>query len=213
MLAIHPQAHTTPAVRVEIVRSPHSSGVLAKRYGVSIETIRKWRRRGPDACHDRSVQLHKLPWCASDEERAIVGALRRSTGFPLGALTFVVSHFLPHLNQDAVYRILRAEGLNRLPPAKQARKPHGTFKNDERFGIAARATMRLDGEDHRGFSQVRTTAAWHCAIASATAASAAGSSWLAGLAANVRTSSARRPISMVQRTRWRAREALLSMAP
>lgn len=58
-------------------------------------------------------------------------ALRRSTGFPLDALTFVVSHFLPHLNRDAVYRILKAEGLNRLPPAEKARKPHGSFKDYE----------------------------------------------------------------------------------
>ncbi|SFL98724.1 hypothetical protein SAMN04488125_1352 [Methylorubrum salsuginis] len=43
-------------------------------------------------------------------------ALRRSTGFPLDALIFVVSHFLPHRNRDAVHRILKAEGLNRLPP-------------------------------------------------------------------------------------------------
>lgn len=131
MLAIHPQARTTPAVRAEIARSHESSGVLAKRYGVSTETIRKWRKRGPDACQDRSARPHKLAWRASDEERAIVCALRRSTGFPLDALTFVVSHFLPHLNRDAVYRILKAEGLNRLPPAEKARKPHGSFKNYE----------------------------------------------------------------------------------
>jgi hypothetical protein len=31
-------------------------------------------------------------------------------------LTFVASHLLPHLNRDAVYRILKAEGLGRLPP-------------------------------------------------------------------------------------------------
>jgi hypothetical protein len=27
----------------------------------------------------------------------------------------VITHFLPHLNRDAVYRILKAEGLGRLP--------------------------------------------------------------------------------------------------
>jgi transposase InsO family protein len=128
MLAIHPQARTTPAVRAEIARSHESSGVLAKRYGVSTETIRKWRKRGPADCQDRSARPHKLPWKASDEERAIVCALRRSTGFPLDDLTFVVTHFLPHLNRDAVYRILKAEGLNRLPPAARTRKPHGSFK-------------------------------------------------------------------------------------
>jgi transposase-like protein len=47
MLQIHPNARTTPAVRAEIARSQESSGALAKRFGVSAETIRKWRKRGP----------------------------------------------------------------------------------------------------------------------------------------------------------------------
>src|SRR3982750_1572963 len=131
MLAIHPNARTTPAVRAEIARSPEPSGVLAKRYGVSSETIRKWRRRGPDDCRDRSARPHKLPWKVSEEERALVCALRRATGFPLDDLTFIVSHFLPHLNRDAVYRILKAEGLNRLPPADRSRRAHAEFKDYE----------------------------------------------------------------------------------
>jgi transposase InsO family protein len=127
MHSIHPNARTTPAVRAEIARSSEPSGELAKRYGVSTETIRKWRTRGPTDCQDRSARPHKLPWKATEEERAIVCALRQATGFPLDDLTFVVSHFLPHLNRDAVYRILKAEGLNRLPPAPQRRRESGTF--------------------------------------------------------------------------------------
>lgn len=65
MLAIHPNARTTPAVRAEIARSQESSGVLASRYGVSTETIRKWRKRGPADCQDRSARPHKLPWKVS----------------------------------------------------------------------------------------------------------------------------------------------------
>src|SRR3712207_30496 len=128
MHAIHPNARTTPAVRAEIARSSEPTGVLARRYGVSTETIRKWRKRGPEDCQDRSARPHKLLWKASEEERAIVCALRRSTGFPLDDLTFVVTHFLPHLNRDAVYRILKAEGLNRLPAPSRSRKPDGAFK-------------------------------------------------------------------------------------
>src|ERR1044071_4919575 len=131
MHAIHANARTTPAVRAEIARSTEPSGVLAERYGVSTETIRKWRKRGADECQDRSSRPHKLPWKASDEERAIVCALRRATGFPLDDLTFVVTHFLPHLNRDAVYRILKAEGLAPLPPTSRPRKPNGTFKDDD----------------------------------------------------------------------------------
>ena len=107
MPAIHANARTTPAVRAEIARSREPTGVLAQRYGVSTETIRKWRKRGANACQDRSSRPHKLPWKATEEERAIVCALRRATGFPLDDLTFVVTHFLPHLNRDAVYRILK----------------------------------------------------------------------------------------------------------
>lgn len=46
MLAIHPQARTTPAVRAEIARSNENSGVPAKRTAFPPKTIRKWRKRG-----------------------------------------------------------------------------------------------------------------------------------------------------------------------
>ena len=128
MPTIHPKARTTPAVRAEIARSREPTGILAQRYGVSTETIRKWRKRGAADCQDHSSRPHKLPWKASEEKRAIVCALRRATGFPLDDLTFVVTHFLPHLNRDAVYRILKAAGLGRLPPADRARRAHGRFK-------------------------------------------------------------------------------------
>jgi transposase InsO family protein len=132
MLSIHPNARTTPAVRAEIARSGERSGVLAERYGVSTETVRKWRKRGPGDCLDRSARPHKLPWKASEEERAVVCALRRATGFPLDDLTFVVRHFLPRLDRDNVYRILKAAGLSRRPaPAATPEKAAAKFKEYE----------------------------------------------------------------------------------
>jgi transposase InsO family protein len=131
MLAIHPNARTTPAVRAEIARSGELTGELARRYGVSTETVRKWRKRGPAECRDRSSRPHKLPWKASEEERAVVCALRRATGFPLDDLTFVVRHFLPHLDRDNVYRILKAAGLSRRPPPATPAKAAGKFKEYE----------------------------------------------------------------------------------
>jgi transposase InsO family protein len=131
MLQIHPCARTTPAVRVEIARSRERTGVLAQRYGVSTETVRKWRKRGPKDCHDHSARPHKLPWRATEEERAIVCTVRRATRFALDDLTFALRHFLPHLNRDSVWRILRAEGLNRRPPPSPGRpkRGQGTFKD------------------------------------------------------------------------------------
>src|SRR3954452_13365444 len=131
MLAIHPNARTTPAVRAEIACSSERSGVLARRYGVSTETVRKWRKRGPAECRDRSSRPHKLPWKASEEERAVVRALRRATGFPLDDLTFVVRHFLPHLDRDHVYRILKAAGLSRRPAPARPERAAAKFKEYE----------------------------------------------------------------------------------
>jgi transposase InsO family protein len=88
-------------------------------------------RPGRAECRDRSSRPHKLPWKATEEERAVVCALRRATGFPLDDLTFVVRHFLPHLNRDAVYRILRAEGLNRRPAPARPETPASKFKEYE----------------------------------------------------------------------------------
>ncbi|WP_176590519.1 IS481 family transposase [Sphingobium sp. EM0848] len=131
MVQIHPQARTTPVVRAEIARSTESASVVAKRYGISDETVRKWRRRGEKEVQDRSSRPKRLAWCMSEEERAIICAVRRSTGFALDDLTFVLRHFLPHLNRDSIYRVLKAEGLNRRPPkpTTQPRKGQGRFKD------------------------------------------------------------------------------------
>jgi transposase InsO family protein len=131
MLAIHPNARTTPAGRAEIARSRERSGVLAERYGVSTETVRKWRERGPAECKDRSSRPHKLPWKATGEERAVVRALRRATGFPLDDLTFVVAHFLPHLDRDNVHRILKAAGLSRRPAPATPERAAAKFRECE----------------------------------------------------------------------------------
>lgn len=91
MLSIHPNAHTTPAVRAEIARSTERSGVLAQRYGVSAETIRKWRKRGPEGCLDRSARPHKLPWKASEEERAATRHESRSWPLAMATMAYGMS--------------------------------------------------------------------------------------------------------------------------
>src|SRR5918997_505316 len=131
MHMVHANARTTPAVRAEIARSREATGALAQRYGVSTETVRKWRQRGPEDCRDRSSRPHRPPWKASEEERAVVCALRRATGFPLDDLAFVVRHFLPHLDRDSVYRILKAAGLSRRPGPATPERTAAKFKEHE----------------------------------------------------------------------------------
>ena len=108
-----------------------SAPASSPSYGVSTETIRKGRKRGAADCLDHSARPHRLPWKATEEERALVCTLRRATHFALDDLTFVITHFLPHLNRDSIWRILKAAGLNRRPkPASpQPAKGQGTFKD------------------------------------------------------------------------------------
>ena len=61
----------------------------------------------------------------------MVCELRRSTGFPLDDLTFVVAHFLPHLDRDNVYRILKAAGLSRRPAPATPERAAGAPKECE----------------------------------------------------------------------------------
>lgn len=131
MMQIHPQARTTPAVRAEIARSTEPTRILAKRYGISEETVRKWRKLGEQAYQDRSSRPQRLPWRVTEEERAIICAVRQATGFSLDDLTFVLRHFLPHLNRDNIYRVLKAEGLNRRPPKPSTlpAKGQGCFRD------------------------------------------------------------------------------------
>ena len=122
-------------VRAAIAVSTESFGVLAKRYGISTKTIRKWRKHGPDDVQDHSSRSQHLHWRATEEERAIVCELRRSTGFPLDDLTSTTErHFLPHLGRDAIYRILKAEGLECLP-VHPAIAPKKGIKRSKEYGL------------------------------------------------------------------------------
>lgn len=131
LMRIHPRARTTPVVQAEIARSTETASVLARRYGINDETVRKWRKRSEQACQDRSSRLQHLPWRMSEEDRAINCAVRCSTGFPLEDLTFVLRHFLPRFNRDSVYRVLKANGLHRRPtqPTSLPAKGQGRFRD------------------------------------------------------------------------------------
>ena len=45
MLSLHKNATTPPAIRAKIAASEEPAAVLAGRYGVTLDTIYRWRRR------------------------------------------------------------------------------------------------------------------------------------------------------------------------
>ena len=57
-LACHKQARIAPAIRALIAVSLESTSVLACRYGVTLSSIYKWKKR--DAVHNRSHTAQRL---------------------------------------------------------------------------------------------------------------------------------------------------------
>ena len=129
-LPIHPKARTTPTTRADIARSEEATGVLARRERVRAETIRPWPQRGGKEGPDHAARPPQRPGKATEEERAIVCALRRSTNWALDDLTCVVTPFLPPLQRDSSGRIRKAEGRSRHPRPVSSRpvKGAGTFQ-------------------------------------------------------------------------------------
>ena len=87
MPAIHANARTTPAVRAEIARSREPTGVLAQRSASQPRPSASGASAGLTRARTAPAARTSCPWTASEEERAIVCALRRATGFPLDDLT------------------------------------------------------------------------------------------------------------------------------
>jgi len=81
--SFHGSARTTPRVRAELQASKETSGALAKRYGLSRNTVAKWRTRvttddapmGPRSPHSTVL---------TTVEEAMIVEFRRRTLLPLG---------------------------------------------------------------------------------------------------------------------------------
>ncbi|GAA6199613.1 hypothetical protein NBRC116599_08370 [Aquicoccus sp. SU-CL01552] len=57
-ISLHKQATTTPKIRAAIQASDEPARVVAERYGISEQTVWKWRKR--DSVYDRSHTARRL---------------------------------------------------------------------------------------------------------------------------------------------------------
>ena len=58
LIALHKNARTTPAVRAEIAASSETAPVLAQRFGITEQTVYKWKKRS--VFGGRSHMAHRL---------------------------------------------------------------------------------------------------------------------------------------------------------
>ena len=129
---MHKKAGTTPAVRAEITSSDETASVLAQRFGITEQTVYKWKRR--EVFGDRSHTAHRLQTVLTPAQETVVVHLRRTLLLPLDDLLAVTREFLcPDVSRSGLDRCLRRHGvgnLNALQP-KTPQEPHKAFKSYE----------------------------------------------------------------------------------
>jgi len=132
MVVLHKNARTTPAVRREIAQSSEPASVLAARYGITEQTVYKWKKRR--VFTDRSHTAHRLQTRLNPAQEAVVVELRRTLLLPLDDLLAVTHEFISaDVSRSGLDRCLGRHGVGKLrdllPAApKQAHKP---FKDYE----------------------------------------------------------------------------------
>jgi transposase InsO family protein len=129
LISLHKQATTTPKIRAAIQASREPAWVVAERYGISEQTVWKWRKRV--GVHDHSHTAHRLQTTLSPAQEAVAVALRKTLLLPLDDLLSVVREFLnPNVSRSGLDRCLRRHGVSRLQDLKpKAPKPaHKPFK-------------------------------------------------------------------------------------
>ena len=132
LIALHKNARTTPAVRAEIAASHDSASVLAQRFGITEQTVYKWKKR--QVFSDRSHTAHHLQTVLTPAQEAIVVELRRTLLLPLDDLLAVTREFIcPDVSRSGLDRCLRRHAvgnLNELKPQAPA-QAHKAFKSYE----------------------------------------------------------------------------------
>jgi transposase-like protein len=120
LIALHKQASTTPKIRAAIQANTEPAWMVAERYGISEQTVWKWRNR--DDVHDRSHTPHKLQTTLTPPQEAVAVALRKTLLLPLDDLLAVVREFLnPHVSRSGLNIPLLPAPDRRL---RHARPPH-----------------------------------------------------------------------------------------
>jgi len=118
MIALHKNAATTPAIRRKIAQSDEPVALLATRYSVSEDTVRRWKKR--DRFEDRSHTAHRLQTTLTPDQEIVVVELRRMLLLPLDDLLAITREFLnPDVSRSGLSRCLRRHevgNLNALKP-------------------------------------------------------------------------------------------------
>ena len=124
-MRLHSNAKTTHVTRALIHNAVGSLRCIAKGFGVSVCTVRRWRGRA--SFEDKSSRPRSLKTSINDKCAGQLIELRRQ-GCSLDDIFEQVMDYMP-LTRSSLYRLLKRNGLNRLAPRKK--EPTKRFKEYE----------------------------------------------------------------------------------
>lgn len=110
---LHKNARTTFAIRKEIRESSLSVNVLCKTYGLSWNTVKKWKIS--DTIEDASSRPHKLHTTLTQWQEDVILFERRQFKKTVDEIFFALEYVIPDLYPMKIYRCLKRYGLNVLP--------------------------------------------------------------------------------------------------
>lgn len=115
-IKLHANATTTPRTRKYLQESDKSDRELARELGISVTTVRRWRKRSQISDHHTTPHLvHKV---LRQEQVVMINALRDVLRAPLDELLFIVTEGLGiSLSRATLNRYLRPahEGRKQAP--------------------------------------------------------------------------------------------------
>ncbi|MDO5607383.1 MAG: IS481 family transposase [Capnocytophaga sp.] len=125
MQTYHANAKTNFHVRTKIQSSQESFLKLSQRYGVSVQTVHKWKKRTFQ--NDVSSRPKNLSYSLTQLQENLIISVRRSSWFSLDEITEMFS--AENVTRSTVYRCLKRNNLSTKP--KEQREKLKKFKEYE----------------------------------------------------------------------------------
>ena len=127
MQSYHSNAKTNINIRSQIQNKSSNNSDLATRFGVSKQTVSKWKNR--DFLEDKSSKPLNIEYALTDLETALIVSLRKSSWMPIDEIWENILEINSKASRSSVHRTLVRENINKIPEEKreQAKK----FKESE----------------------------------------------------------------------------------
>ena len=110
----HSNAKTNVNIRTQIQKSFFASNEeLASRFGISIQTVSKWRNR--EFVQDKSAKPNNISYALSDLEQQLIVSIRQSTWFALNEVWEMVLAENQKITRSSVYRCFVRNQINLVP--------------------------------------------------------------------------------------------------